>query len=176
MLGSSSESPTVSFPEAESAKTQRLNQRPTSPESIRAAGQIPVYAGGISSDAHQQTRGVRMILTATAIAVLLIVVLISAVSILKIRSHSRTATLTTLIYPGSQIILDVTAEGGGRAIHLQTHDSLNQAVEWYTANINPTKTIHPTATTVVLKNESAVVTITTEDNQTNILIKQTTEP
>ena len=77
----------------------------------------------------------------------------------------------SLVYPNSRTILNSTSDTG-RAIQLQTDDSRDQVLQWYTANLKPTKTLQLTPTTVVLKNQTATVTIVTDDKTTNILIKQ----
>jgi hypothetical protein len=82
-----------------------------------------------------------------------------------------TANTDALFYPGSVTNMDQTTEDG-RVIQLQTGDPLDQVVAWYTANLKPTKTMRVTGTTVVLKNQNITATVATEDNKTNILIKQ----
>ena len=102
---------------------------------------------------------------------LLICGIIASVAYVRIASHSRTTDDSVLIYPGSKTIVDV-ASGDGRAIQLQTADSLEQVVTWYQVNMKPTKTMRLTSTSVVLKNDNVTTTLATENNKTNILIKQ----
>ena len=61
---------------------------------------------------------------------------------------------------------------GGRALQLQTEDSLDRVVEWYDATIKPTKTMRLTPTNVILKNQKVTVTVASDAGKTNILIKQ----
>lgn len=65
---------------------------------------------------------------------------------------------------------------GYRTLHFQTLDSLEQVVAWYETNLKPTKTMRLTSTSVILKNQNVTATIATEDNRTNILIKQSLKP
>ena len=80
-----------------------------------------------------------------------------------------------MVYPGSQTIVDMQGEGY-RTLQLQTPDSLEQVVAWYETILKPTKTMRLTSTSVVLKNQDVTATIATEDNKTNILIKQSLKP
>jgi hypothetical protein len=87
------------------------------------------------------------------------------------RNHSTATDNAALIYPGSQTVVDMTSEAG-RAIQLQTGDSLDKVLAWYDASLKPTKTMRLTSTSFVLKNQNVTATIATENNKTNILIKQ----
>jgi hypothetical protein len=84
------------------------------------------------------------------------------------RSHSASSDL---IYPGARTVVDMTSNGGGRAFHLQTPDSLEKVEAWYQKTLKPEKTMRLTSTSVVLKNAKTTATIAAEDNTTNILIK-----
>jgi hypothetical protein len=65
----------------------------------------------------------------------------------------------------------MTSNGGGRALHLQTPDSMEKVEAWYQKTLKPEKTMRLTSTSVVLKNAKTTATIAAEDNTTNILIK-----
>jgi len=71
--------------------------------------------------------------------------------------------------------VDMTSDEG-RAIQLQTGDSLDRVLAWYEGILKPTKTMRLTYTSFVLKNQNVTATIATEDNKTNILIKQSLTP
>ena len=71
--------------------------------------------------------------------------------------------------------MDMTSDEG-RAIQLQTGDSLDRVLAWYEGILKPTKTMRLTYTSFVLKNQNVTATIATEDNKTNILIKQSLTP
>lgn len=72
-------------------------------------------------------------------------------------------------------MVDITSDDG-RAIQLQTGDSLDRVLAWYEGTLKPTKTMRLTSTSVVLRSENVTATIATEDNKTNILIKQSVTP
>lgn len=106
-------------------------------------------------------------------AILLVVIgSIFSVTYVRNRSHSFTSDEAALIYPGSQTIVDMKTDSG-RAIQLQTGDSLSRVVGWYEASLKPNKTMRLTSTNVVMKNQNVTATIATEAGKTNILIKQT---
>ena len=93
----------------------------------------------------------------------------------RLRSHRQAKDSAALIYPGVQTVVDMTSDEG-RAIQLQTGDSPDQVMAWYEASLKPTKTMRLTSTSFVLRNQNVTATIATEDNKTNILIKQSPTP
>jgi hypothetical protein len=103
--------------------------------------------------------------------VILLVGLVTTFTIMRnsLRSHVRSEA--TLIYPGARKAMDIVADGGGRAMQLETPDSLEAVDAWYQKTLKPEKIIRLSSTSVVLKNEKTVATIVREGNQTNILIK-----
>jgi len=103
--------------------------------------------------------------------VLLLCGIIASVAYVRMETRNRTTDDATLFYPGSQTIVDVSS-GDGRAIQLQSGDSLEQVIVWYEKSIKPTKTMRLTSTSVVLKNENVTTTVATEGGKTNILIKR----
>jgi len=155
----------------ENVTTNRLESRPTSsdPRSLKAPAPV-------SSSANMQIPR-RGVVTWIGGAVLLIIIvgIIASVAYVRNRSHSRTADSSALVYPGSKTIVDMQGEGY-RTLHLQTPDSLEQVVAWYETNLKPTKTMRLTSTSAVLKNQNVTATVATEDNKTNILIKQPLKP
>lgn len=102
---------------------------------------------------------------------LLICGILASIAYVRINSQSRTTDDSVLIYPGSKKIVDV-GSGDGRAIQLQTEDSLEQVITWYEVNMKPTKTMRLTSNSVVLKNDNVTTTLATEQGKTNILIKR----
>jgi len=112
----------------------------------------------------------RSILTGSTILVLLLCGIVAVWAYVSISSHSRTTDDAALIYPGSKTIVDFSS-GDGRAIQLQTDDSLEQVIAWYETFMKPTKTMRLTSTSVVLKNENVTTTVASEGGKTNILIK-----
>ena len=149
--------------------TSRLNPRATSPETPLQA-LVPDLASGKYSAADQSSRR-RWTLIGSVFVVLLLCGIIAAVAYVRSGSHNRTTDDATLFYPGSRTVVDVSS-GDGRAIQLQSGDSLEQVIAWYETSIKPTKTMRLTSTSVVLKNENVTVTVATEGGKTNILIKR----
>jgi len=107
-----------------------------------------------------------------AAIVVLIIGLISAVAIVRMRSHTEAPTDSQLMYPGAQTVVDMTNTDGSRAIQLQTTDSLDKVENWYQKNLTLTKTMRLTSASYVMKNDKVTVTLASEANKTNILIKQ----
>lgn len=162
----SSELPTEILEQRSEISTSRLKVRTTSPETPRRALTSDSAA---ETDSAKATRR-RPILIAIA-ALLLIGGIAASVAYIRINSHSRTTGDAALIYPGSQTIVDF-ASGDGRAMQLQTQDSLEKVVAWYEKSIKPTKTMRLTSTSVVLKNDNVTTTLASEGGKTNILIKR----
>jgi hypothetical protein len=164
----SSELPTAMLDQKSNLSTSRLNPRATSPETpLRAV--VPEIVSGENDSAQARRR--RWTLIGSAFLVLLLCGIIGSVAYLRNSSHSRTTNDASLIYPGSKTIVDLSS-GDGRAIQLQTDDSLEQVIAWYEKSIKPTKTMRLTSTSVVLKNENVTTTLATEGGKTNILIKR----
>lgn len=131
---------------------------------------MPELASGKLDSAAQAERR-RWILIVSVFVVLLLCGIIAAVAYVRMGSHNRTTDDATLFYPGSQTIVDLSS-GDGRAIQLQSGDSLEQVIAWYEKSIKPTKTMRLTSTSVVLKNENVTTTVASEGGKTNILIKR----
>ena len=165
----SSELPTEMLDQNSNLTTSRLNPRATSPETpLRAVA--PEFASG-ENDSGALAKRRRWTLIGSAFMVLLLCGIIGSVAYLISSSHSRTTDDATLVYPGSKTIVDLSS-GDGRALQLQTDDSLEQVIAWYEKSIRPTKTMRLTSTSVVLKNENVTTTVATEGGKTNILIKR----
>jgi zinc-ribbon domain len=167
---SSSELPTALLGDVGSHATQRLDPRPTRPErgSFVSNKSVPAPA------AKSRLRFPATLLLGAVILVI-IVGIISSVAYLRTRSQSHASDSATLIYPGSQTVVDMTNDGG-RTLQLQTSDPLEKVVAWYSASIKPTKTMRLTSTSVVLKQQNVTATIASEGGKTNILIKQIPSP
>src|SRR6266498_5658065 len=168
------ELPATGFDQSlEESPTKRLEVRTISPN--RAVRENVESPGNISDRPTEGTRRKRrrpVALILAAIVVLALVVIAWAGLVRPMRqTMMATANTDSLVYPGSRTIVDTTTEDG-RAIHLQTGDSLDQVVAWYTTNLKPTKTMRITPSTIVLKNQNITTTVVAEDNTTNILIKQ----
>lgn len=149
--------------------TSRLNPRATSPETpLRAV--VPDLPAGEYDAADQRSRR-RWTLIGSAFVVLLLCGIIAAVAYVRSGTQNRTTDDATLFYPASQTVVDVSS-GDGRAIQLQSGDSLEKVIAWYEKSIKPTKTMRLTSTSVVLKNQNVTVTVATESGKTNVLIKR----
>lgn len=103
--------------------------------------------------------------------VLLLLIGLAAATALFLKRNERLEN-SQLIYPGARTVLDMRQGDGGRTLHLQTRDSLDQVEKWYQSNLKLTKTTRLTANSYVLKGDAATITLVVEDNTTNILIKQ----
>ncbi len=146
--------------------TQRLESRPTSSE--RRSFTIAEKATTIDTP-KPRWRWVPATLL-FGLVFLVIIGIVSSVAYVRIRNHNSTAN-DPLIYPGAKTIVDLN-NSGGRALQLQTEDSLDRVVAWYDATIKPTKTMRLTPSNVVLKNQNVTVTVASDAGKTNILIKQ----
>lgn len=162
----SSELPTSVFPTAD-ATTQRLDPRPTSERHVP----INVHAGTLDHAVSASGRRRVGSLMALIIVGLVIAALIGAVAISRSRSHSASVATESISYPGAKTVFDMTNEGGGRAVHLQTSDSLDKVMAWYEKNLRPDKTLRITSSSAMLKNDKTTVTIASEAGTTNIVIK-----
>ena len=164
----SSELLTSIFPTTE-ATTQRLDPRPTGERHVPAN----VPAETLNHAAPASGRRHLGPVVALIIVGLVIAALIGAVAISRSRIHSASVAQDSISYPGAKTVLDMTNEGGGRAVHLQTPDSLDKVMDWYQKNLRPDKTIRITSSSAVLKNDKTTVTIVSEAGTTNIVIKTT---
>ena len=165
----SSELPTAVFDHRPDLITRDLNPRVTSPETpVRTVTDGVVLEGNAPSP---QSKRRRAILIGSLAAVLLVCGILASVAYERAVSRSRTTDDAALIYPGAKTVVDFSS-GDGRAIQLQTSDSLEQVIAWYEKSIKPTKTMRLTSTSVVLKNENVTTTLASEAGKTNILIKR----
>jgi hypothetical protein len=154
--------------------TQRLDPRMTNPG--RGSVKNPIASSGAAAGILGQSAPTRRKIPSAlwmGVAAVVLIAIISTVAFVRMRSHSRTTDNAALIYPGAQTVVDMTSDDG-RSIQLQTADSFDRVLAWYQGNLKPTKTMRLTATSFVLRNQNVTATIITEDNKTNILIKQST--
>ncbi|MCM3903237.1 MAG: hypothetical protein ND866_16135 [Pyrinomonadaceae bacterium] len=173
-----SEEPTRNLNERiEGVATQRLDPRATSPGPGSLKNSVGNSAAAVSLGGHAppSRRKIPMALLVGGVVLAIIIAIISSVAFVRIRSHSHTTDSAALIYPGAQTVVDMTSDEG-RAIQLQTGDSLDRVLAWYEGTLKPTKTMRLTSTSFVLRNQNVTATIATEDNKTNILIKQSVTP
>lgn len=173
-----SEEPTLNLNEqVADVTTQRLDPRATSPGrgALRNSVGNSIAAPGMRGEAPPSRRKLPLVLLGGGVVLVIVIAIISSVAFVRMRSHSRTTDSAALIYPGAQTVVDMTSDEG-RAIQLQTGDSLDRVLAWYDASLKPTKRMRLTSTSFVLRNQNITATIATEDNKTNILIKQSVTP
>ncbi|CAN5812231.1 hypothetical protein BH18ACI4_BH18ACI4_24590 [soil metagenome] len=170
----SSEQPTLTLDErVANVTTQRLDPRPTSPDrgSLSNPARNSIAAADLGADTLPSRRRLPTASIVGGIAVVVVIVIVTSVAVVRMGSHSTTTDNAALIYPGSQTVVDMTSDEG-RAIRLQTVDSLDRVLAWYEGSLKPTKTMRLTSTSFVLRNQNVTATIASENNKTNILIKQ----
>jgi hypothetical protein len=148
------ELPTALF-EPDLVATQRLDSRPTAPNAFVQPTKTP---------------GSNRLILVGVVSLLVLAAIVSTVAVVKNRSRGRVAVANAVLYPGSRTTMDISA-GGGRAVSLETTDSFEQVTEWYQAKLKPEKIVQLTEKSVVMKGESATVTIVGDDNHTSILLK-----
>jgi hypothetical protein len=148
---------------AETATTQRLDPRPTSPErGLRHPGEA-VSTG---------SSGRRKAVVVGFVLVLIIVGILTTVAVMRMRDPNASADSTTLIYPGAQTVVDMANPDGSRTLQLKATAPLARVESWYQTNIKLSKTMRLTSTNVVMKNNKLTITLAEENGVTNILVKQ----
>ena len=168
------ESPTALLsPPTDDVSTQRLYSRHTTPgPELPGISPPPAINATSGQPVSIRTRKRKWPLALLLLAgVLIVAIVIVCVALLRPgRQIASSADNASFVYPNSQTILDAATDGG-RVIQLQTGDSSDQVVAWYTANLKPTKTIRLPVSTTVLKNQNVTVTIVGEEGKTTVLIK-----
>lgn len=163
----SSELPTATLHiTSDNVATKRLQARSTSAN----PGSLKVSPDSIPPNVFEPRRGFSKWIIGVVLLVMILGIA-SAFAFVRNQRHSRNIDSGVLIYPGSQTTVDMQSDTD-RAVQLKTSDSFEKVVAWYEANLKPTKTIRLTSTSVVLRNQNVIATIASEDNKTNILIKQ----
>jgi len=162
----SNERTTALFGEADAVATQRLDPRQTTPpRSGLNVSPSPVSPAAVKPANKSVLIGIVLLLVLAGI--------VSTVAVVKNRSRSRShaASSEGLIYPSARKTMDVVADGGGRAVTLETSESFEKVDEWYRATLKPEKVVHLTAGSVVMKNEKITATIIGDNDKTLILLK-----
>ena len=147
--------------------TQHLDPRPTSPGRRR-------FSPAEKAETIEASRPRRRWVPATvifAIVLLAVIGIVSAVAFVRMKNHNSTTESSALIYPGAKTIVDMSNERGGRAVHLQTNDSLDRVADWYEETLKPSKVMRLTPANVVMKNDAVTATIAADGTTVNILIK-----
>ena len=159
-----SEQTTIHLDQAAMAATQRLESRTTGREQVTPVSE-PVSAPVVAPPEPIASRRGILIGAATIV----VIGLVCAAALIVLRGQSRTAT--DLVYPGARTVVDIKSEGGGRALQLETADSLAAVESWYQKTLKPEKIMRLTSTSVVLKNEKTTATLAAEGGKTSILLK-----
>jgi hypothetical protein len=163
----SDERPTALFDEPHVIATQRLDPRQTTPQRL-----------GLNVSPSPVSPAVKPANKSVLIGIVLLLVLaaiVSTVAVVRNRirshSHSHSASSEGLIYPSARKIMDVVADGGGRAVTLETSESFEKVDEWYRSTLKPEKVVQLTTGSVVMKNEKITATIIGDNEKTLILLK-----
>jgi hypothetical protein len=163
---SSSELPTAMLNSTpEDTSTRRLDARVTSPErGFRdVALQPPVE--------KRKTRWLPLVMIVAVLVVSMCVLAwFTLVRPMRLARGGVTAE-SPFFYPGSQTLLDATTKDG-RAMQLQSGDPFEKVVAWYSAKLQPAKTVQLTQTITVIKSGEVTATIAAEGGKTIILIKE----
>jgi hypothetical protein len=77
-----------------------------------------------------------------------------------------------MIYPGAKIVTEIGHLGGNSAVQLQTEDSFDKVVAWYTAKLKLVKTVRTADIAAILHGENMTVIINGTGNGTSIFLKQ----
>lgn len=86
---------------------------------------------------------------------------------------STTSIDQTYIYPGARRTMEMTRVGEGSMVQLETVDSLDKVVDWYTARLKPTRTVRvPGSGQAILDADDLRAIISPSGNGTSILLKQ----
>lgn len=76
-----------------------------------------------------------------------------------------------LVYPGAEITMEMTRGAEGSVRQLRTGDSFDKVVAWYTNKLKPTNTIKASGS-VVLTNSNTTAVITSDGDETTVLLKE----
>ena len=155
-----SEQATVLLDQSVNAATQRFEPRATGPDPVRLVQPV------VEAPETRATSRRGIIIGAFVLGVITV---ICVAAVLGLRGRGETTS--NLVYPGARTVVDMTGEGGGRALHLETSDPFSTVEEWYQKELKPHKTMRLTSSSVVLKNDKTTATIASEGAKTSILIK-----
>jgi hypothetical protein len=152
-----SEQTTTLLGQNDGVTTQRLESRETGP------GRWSRSAEAVDRKSSSNRRALLI-----SALVIVVVGVLTVAGVMALRNHR--ASSSNLSYPGARTVLDMTTEDG-RALHLQTSDSVNDVEAWYRNALNSQKVVRLTPSSVILKSDRTTVTVVAEGGTTNILIK-----
>lgn len=76
-----------------------------------------------------------------------------------------------LIYPGAEVTMEMTRGNEGSIRQLKTRDSVEKVIAWYTEKLKPAKIIK-TPESAVLSGDRATAVISSDDGETNVVLKE----
>ena len=76
------------------------------------------------------------------------------------------------VYPGAETTMEMTDVSEGNVLQLQTSDSLDKVVSWYTEKLHPKQVVRTSgpSTSVILEGDEIQVVINSTGNRTSILL------
>lgn len=75
------------------------------------------------------------------------------------------------IYPGAEVVMDMTRDDGGSLLQLRTTDSYAKVLDWYVEKLKPRNTIKTPGPSSILKSDKLMAIITSEGSETMIMLK-----
>jgi|GEM_PF-786477 len=165
-----SEQPTALLGGDVGAPTQQLDSRQTAE---RNRGSLPDNKALLADAQINQKKSIGRTALVAGVVTIFLVGILCAVALFGLRSHNRRVSSQALLYPGARTTLDMKYDDGSRALTLETNDEMSKVESWYQMKLKPLKTVRLTSNSVVIKNDTTIATIISEDNKTNILIKMT---
>lgn len=82
-----------------------------------------------------------------------------------------TGSGSNLIYPGAEITMEMTRGVEGSVRTLRTKDSVDKVIAWYTEKLKPSN-INKSDSIAVLTGTNATAVITSDDGETNVVLKE----
>lgn len=87
-------------------------------------------------------------------------------------TKGATAIDQSFIYPGARTTMEMTRAGQGSMVQIETEDSMDKVVDWYTKRLKPTETIRIPGADVVLNSDEMKAVISNKGDKTTVLLKQ----
>jgi hypothetical protein len=84
-------------------------------------------------------------------------------------------TNSELVYPGSEVRVDIAHGKNNRVLQLHTEDSFEKVLAWYMDRIKPSKVVKQPPYNAVLKSDKVKGVITNSGDGTDVVIKQSAE-
>jgi hypothetical protein len=68
--------------------------------------------------------------------------------------------------------MEMSRAGAGRMVQLETGDSVEKVMDWYTKRLKPSETVKIPGREVILKSDEMTAIISSRGDRTTILLKQ----